>query len=205
LPSDASEGNCFPWGCAYSGEYQQVYTAGAFSGPITIGDLEFFNTSLNNNANSMNSGAWTIALSTTTANWNTLSSTFASNIGGDNTVVFSGNLFQSWAFGDTLHILLTLPFAYDPANGNLLMDVMVSGASAPGGNIFFDTNGANVANAIMGLVRDSGTVRNGYGLVTGFSPASIPEPASLALLGIGLAGLGATCPRRIRIQAGVGV
>ena len=36
-------------------------------------------------------------------------------------MVFSGNLSQPWAFGDTLHINLTTPFAYNPADGNLLM------------------------------------------------------------------------------------
>ena len=99
LPPDANTGNCAPFGCSYSGQFQQVYTAGAFSGPITIADLEFFNTAVNTGANSMNFGIWTISLSTTSADWNTLSGTHASNLGADNTVVFSGNLSQPWVFG----------------------------------------------------------------------------------------------------------
>src|SRR5665647_802661 len=70
LPADSGGENCFPFGCSYSGEYQQVYTASAFSGPITINALEFFNTSHNSSATSMNSGNWTIALSTTSKDWN---------------------------------------------------------------------------------------------------------------------------------------
>src|SRR5665647_2148199 len=85
LPADPGGSNCFPFGCSYLGEYQQVYTASAFSGPITINALEFFDTSSNDNVTSMNSGNWTIALSTTSKDWNTLSPTFTTNLGGDNT------------------------------------------------------------------------------------------------------------------------
>jgi len=30
LPADPSGDNCFPFGCAYNAEYQQVYTGSAF-------------------------------------------------------------------------------------------------------------------------------------------------------------------------------
>jgi hypothetical protein len=199
LPADPTFGNCIPFGCAYQGEYQQVYTSSVFTGPITITGLSFFNTQSFSPATQMNSGTWTISLSTTSADWNSLSTTFAANIGTDNTVVFSGDLSQPWAFGDTLSIALSAPFTYNPAAGNLLMDVQVSGAANSGNSpIGFDVNGEVVANAIMGRVFTTqggvggNGVTNGFGLVTGFDTAtsSVPEAPSALLLGAGLGLLG---------------
>jgi hypothetical protein len=194
LPADPGSGNCFPFGCAYSGEYQQVYNSGQFSGPITISNLEFYNAQYDSGATWMNSGTWTISLSTTSADWNTLSGNYASNIGADNTLVFTGNLYQTWAYGDTLQINL----------GNLLMDVMVSGSSDAGGAIYFDTNGYNEGafngNTYLGRVYGDGAVNAGYGLVTGFDAGSIsqvPEPGSLALLGSGLLLFGGLLRRKL--------
>jgi hypothetical protein len=194
LPADSGQGNVFPFGTAYPGEYQQVYTKSVFPGAITITALKFYNTQLNSGTTQMTSGTWDISLSTTSADWNTLSSTYASNIGADHVAVFSGNLSQPWAFGNTLLVTLSTPFTYDPAIGNLLMDVFVSGASSSG-PIYFDTNGINNynynGNTIMGRVYtavfiggSSVLVNDGFGLVTGFETGSteVPEPASLLLL-----------------------
>lgn len=198
LPADSDIGNCYPFGCAYTGEYQQVYTHTQFSGPITITNLEFFNTQANLGATAMNSGSWVISLSTTSADWDTLSSTFSSNIGGNNTQVFDGNLAQSWAFGDTLVINLSTPFTYDPTQGNLLMDVNATNTAITAGIISFDTNGFNGGglngNTIMGRgfynTTDESVVNAGYGLVTEFSTGvTVPEPATMLLLGLGLMGL----------------
>jgi hypothetical protein len=120
----------------------------------------------------MPSGTWTIALSTTSADWNSLSPNFAANVGSDNRTVFVGNLSQGWAFGDTLTITLTTPLIYVPADGNLLIDVTVSGVTSPGGFVYFDTTGYNGGqrngSTVTGHV-DSTGVASSYGLVTGFT------------------------------------
>lgn len=190
-PALANTGNCYPFGCAYSGEYQQFYSSSAFSSAIDINELSFFNTQYNSGATSLNTGNWTIRLTTTSNSG--LSNTFASNLGADVTTVFSGNLGQSWAFGNTLRISLQNTFAYNPSMGNLVMDVMVSGASAPGGSVYFDASSSPM------LSRNYGSVQSSYGLVTQFTHANVnavPEPETYAMMLGGLALLGAVARRR---------
>ena len=190
-PPDFATGNCFPFGCNYdqftaNNEYQQVYSNTLFSGPITITGLEFYNTQQDRGGTGMNTGTFTIDLSTTLADWNTLSTTPASNLGGNNTQVFSGSLAQAWAFGDTLSITFSTPFTYTPGVGaNLLMDVVATGTSDLRGDIGFDVN---LGNTYFGRYYDngSGNVNNGFGLVTGFdygpNVEPVPEPASILLV-----------------------
>ena len=197
LPPVSDNGNCFPFGCAYNGYYQQVYSSSQFSTPVSITEISFYNTQYNNGGTEMNSGTWTISLSTTSATPSNLSSTFTANIGPDNTQVFSGNLVQSWAFGDTLSIPLTTPFTYNPNMGNLLMTVVASGTTSPdglcvqdeqlvpGNCIYFDVGSSPetpiMARAICLETEGAGVacgntaeeVDPGFGLVTGFTTTNI--------------------------------
>jgi hypothetical protein len=76
-----------------------------------------------------------IYASTTTRPVAGLSTTFAENIGADNTLVFSGTL--NWETGNLpgpgntrqfdVVFPFTTPFLYDPAAGNLLLDIRLSG------------------------------------------------------------------------------
>ena len=81
-----------------------------------------------------------------------LSSTFASNVGGDDTTVYSGPLSLSSAFTGPadgpkdldIAVKLQTPFLYDPAVGNLLLDIKgfdVSGAAAHAYTEVFHGNG----------------------------------------------------------------
>jgi len=211
-PAALGGGNCYPWGCSYNAEYQQVYTHSLFSGlgTISITRLSFYNTqSSTGGATATNSGTFTVSLSTTSADWNTLSGTFASNLGADNRVVFSGSVAQAWAFGNTLTITLSTPFTYDPSRGSLLMDVVGSGITNPNGTIFFDVTSNSVSTVTSrdycsGGVACSptGSVDTGFGLVTGFTygPASVPALSTWALAALILlvlaSGLWALRPRR---------
>lgn len=208
--TEGSSANGFPFnigGFQTSERYQQVYLASQFSalGPTggLVTQIAFRPDAAFGMAFSSTLPNVQIDLSTTAATPSTLSGTFANNVGVDDITVFGpGPLTLSSSFTGPaggpknfdIIITLTTPFYYNPALGNLLLDVRVASFGSAVTTTFFDfdpSSGSVVGRAFTG---NSGvnsptadTVDNTGGLVTQFTFA-VPEPASCTLVAIAVAG-----------------
>jgi len=136
---EGNSGNSYPFNIgANTMRYQQVYAASQF-GDMPAGGALINGIGFRRDAGwgtfSATLPAIQINLSTTAKAPDALSPTFAGNVGPDDTVVFNGPLaLSSTATGSPapfdIIIPLTNSFFYDPAAGNLLLEVRNSG----GGN-----------------------------------------------------------------------
>ena len=203
---------------------QQIYDASFFAGPSSItsisfrafpgaGPSGFF-------SNSVTVSDSLVRLSTSPVSANELSglqpsAMFNANLGADLTTVFSGGFTLTTAatgtgpqpFDYTLNF--TKAFQYNPAAGNLILDLMIPvGATVGGGGFGFLT--FDNANTLNDGVRSVVDVNNG-GATSGFLDTSaaisafevttagaIPEPATWSLMigGFGLAGAALRARRR---------
>lgn len=186
-------GNCYPFMCNDSGtssgesiQYQQVYSSSAFSGPIDISSLTFYYATAFGGTEAVLHGNYDISLSTTSKPVNGLSTTLSSNIGPDNATFFDGALGGPYTNSFTIS---GTPFSYNPANGNLLVNIVVTNQdNVPNGtgNGYneADDSGSMESRAYM-LVGRSGVV-DSVGLVTTFNATATPEPSSASTAGMGM-------------------
>lgn len=189
--------NTWPFGSAPSGwapTYQQIYAASAFGGSITINSLSFYqNAALSNDLNPA-LGTYTIQLSTTSRNVGGLSSDKASNLGADNTTVFTGTLPAAPVAGEQWDINLDTAFNYDPSQGNLLLTVTANNPATQTNDLNLVANGSGIImSRAYGVSGSSNT-----GLVTGFNeavglpPGPGPNSSATAVPTMPLYGLGLT-------------
>jgi hypothetical protein len=189
----ASGGDCIPFGCNFfdvdeTFDYQQVYASTNFSTPITITDLEFFNTvDLPAAGTEPQAGSYVLSLSTTQAAVDGLSTDLSNNLGPDDTIVYSGGV-PTLSDG-VLTFVLSTPFTYDPSKGNLLLDVQIDYGDTEG-LIYFDSNGEGGLASRALFPVNGGGYADDEAIVTGFSGTSaVPEPSTWAMMLIGFASL----------------
>jgi hypothetical protein len=205
-------GNCYPFGCnsVSDGEtsdidYYQVYSASAFSSPITFDTLTFYDSGLNFSAffntppsPELLDGAYHISFSTTSA---PLGSSYPISDLANTQDFYLGELYDSPAYSG--FSISGASYTYDPSQGNLVMHVVASDqAPTPnnGDNGFLaeDTSGTTLSRAYDET--GSGVHADGDGLVTTFSvgpiTGAVPEPASWAMMLAGFGLLGGAMRRR---------
>ncbi len=114
--------------------YQQVYNASVFANV----DPKFIYITVFGFRLDRSGFPWTVTnmqinLSTTQRAADDLSSDFAENVGSDDTVVFGPGRhdFPGGLNGPGVQIQLERPFRYNPAFGNLLLDVRIFNGSGP--------------------------------------------------------------------------
>jgi hypothetical protein len=174
----------FPFGGGFgsggnaSTRYQQAYASSDFSSigsPFLITSIDFLGGS-----GKLAPSTYNLYFSTITAGIDSLSDVnFDSNRGADNT------FFASVTLTGTAPATLTfsgIPFNYNPAHGNLLLDIVVSpggvDANSGFGAAYFSTSNAF---GIFSRYHNFGVGNAGWGLVTEFDYQA-PEPSAAALL-----------------------
>jgi len=185
-PPAAGTGNCDPFGCPALfglGTYQQVYISSAFTGPLTIGTVTFYNTQVLNNGTHAQ-GTYTLSFAYTSKAPGMLDLTNpANNITSGSQTFFTGTLpkIASGPSGIRVMSFSGTAFSYDPSNGNLLLTVVVSAPVNASKAVYLDQAGsiAQTTNAYFGTV-DGMPVSGGNnvgGLVTGFAAAAGGAPS----------------------------
>jgi hypothetical protein len=177
--------------------FQQVYGSSAFSsigiGGGFITDLYFSVDAAGRNFTATLPSI-EILMSTTLRNPDELSTSFADNLGLETATVYSRGPLTLFAFGpSTIDVRITLqtPYFYNPATGNLLLEIrnyMKIGDPPPpiGGRVqaidAFNNFGDSVSEVYAYDVGATVGTADTLGLQTYFAVTPVPEPSTWAML-----------------------
>ncbi|HLY18561.1 MAG TPA: PEP-CTERM sorting domain-containing protein [Bryobacteraceae bacterium] len=213
-PPMLGTGNCDPFGCpGFLGlsTYQQVYLSSAFPSSISIVGLTFYEGQVHNGGQPAG-GSYTLSFSYTTFAPGSLDLTNPNNnISSSSENFFSGALPTLTPEGGGNFLVISgTPFVYNPADGNLLLTVTVTGGTNSGTPLFLNESvcgpqticpqGSSVVtgNAYFGNANGGNDIG---GLVTGFDYSTSPTTPEPGTLISALAGFGLIAYRRRRGKA----
>ncbi len=130
LPGVPASANCIPFGCSGFDRYQQVYDKAEFPEPLEISEIRFyFEDAVAHATPTLRAGIYILSLSTTSAGVGGLDlQNLDVNVGADS-ALFCAKVLQGSA--PSVLSFVGKPFAFDPARGNLLLDVRIVSPTHP--------------------------------------------------------------------------
>jgi hypothetical protein len=160
-------------------EYQQVYAGSQFPGVFTFSSINFLEAGT---SGYMDTATFQISFSTTAAAPGALSTNLGSNIGSN--VQAFGTFTLSNGVAPSEITFTGTPYTYNPSNGNLLMDVIISDQVADLHGFYAGEEADSTGTVTSRAYLESGVgAADDVGLVTEFDT---PEPGTVGFAAAGL-------------------